>query len=37
MIDGTVYRFTEGELVGAGQKWHSEFSYRRALIIGSGK
>ena len=35
MVDGTVYSFKEGYLTGAGQKWHSDYSYRRAIIIGS--
>jgi len=35
MVDGTVYSFKEGYLTGAGQKWHSDYSYRRAVIIGS--
>lgn len=35
MIDGTIYRFQEGYLTGAGQKWHSDYSYRRAVIIGA--
>lgn len=32
---GTVYGFVEGELTGAGQRWHSDYSYRRAIIIGT--
>lgn len=35
MIDGTVYRFQEGYVTGAGQRWHSDYSYRRAIIIGT--
>ena len=35
MRPGIVYGFVEGELIGAGQKWHSDYSYRRAVIIGS--
>ncbi len=35
MIDGTVYNFKEGCLTGSGQRWHSDYSYRRAVIIGS--
>jgi len=33
-IPGEVYRFAEGDLVGRGEKWHSDYSYRRAIIIG---
>ena len=35
MTEGTVYTFKEGTLTGAGQKWHSDYSYRRAVIIGT--
>ena len=28
------YPFLEGTLMGAGQKFHSDYSYRRAVIIG---
>jgi len=33
-IPGQVYRFEEGELTGRGERWHSDYSYRRAIIIG---
>lgn len=32
---GGLYEFAEGTIVGAGQKFHSDYSYRRAVIIGS--
>ncbi len=35
MRPGVVYGFVEGEITGANQKWHSDYSYRRAVIIGS--
>jgi len=35
MVPGTVYHFAEGDLTGAGQKWFSSYSYRRAVIIGT--
>ena len=34
LIDGKSYEFQEGKLEGRGQKFHSDFSYRRAIIIG---
>lgn len=34
MIDGTLYQFQEGYLTGSGQKWHSDYSFRRAVIYG---
>ena len=34
LIKGYDYPFTEGNLMGRGQKFHSDFSYRRAIIIG---
>lgn len=34
LVDGQVYRFKEGQLDGRGQKFHSDYSYRRAIIIG---
>lgn len=34
LIDGVTYQFKEGVLVGRGQKFHSDYSYRRAIIIG---
>jgi hypothetical protein len=35
LIDGHTYPFEEGQLVGRGQRFHSDYSYRRAIIIGS--
>ncbi len=35
--EGVEYRFSEGVLIGRGQKFHSEWSYRRAVVIGSSK
>ncbi len=34
LIEGELYRFQEGELIGKGQRFHSDYSYRRAIIIG---
>jgi hypothetical protein len=34
LVDGQVYRFKDGLLEGRGQKFHSDYSYRRAIIIG---
>lgn len=34
LIDGEVYNFHEGQMQGKGQKFHSDYSYRRAIIIG---
>ena len=34
LIKGYDYPFKEGNLMGRGQKFHSDFSYRRAIIIG---
>ncbi len=34
LIDGATYQFVEGQLKGRGQKFHSDYSYRRAIIIG---
>ena len=34
LIDGHQYQFKEGKLDGRGQKFHSQFSYQRALTIG---
>ena len=33
LINGAEYRFKEGIFVGSGQKFHSDYSYRRAIII----
>jgi len=35
--DGIVYHFQEGDLTGRMQKFHSQYSYQRALIIGNTK
>ena len=37
LIEGFNYPFVEGTLMGRGQKFHSDYSYRRAVIIGGGK
>ena len=37
LAPGIVYHFAEGSLTGSGQKFHSDFSYRQAVIIGDGK
>jgi hypothetical protein len=34
---GGIYEFAEGTIIGAGQKFHSQYSYQRALVIGSDK
>ena len=34
LIKGYDYPFVEGNLMGRGQKFHSDFSYRRAIIVG---
>ena len=34
LIKGVKYQFVEGSLIGNGQRFHSEYSYRRAVIIG---
>ena len=34
LVDGVEYQFKEGKLKGRGQKFHSDYSYRRAIIIG---
>jgi len=34
LINGQFYQFQEGILPGRGQKFHSDYSYRRAIIIG---
>jgi hypothetical protein len=33
LIEGFEYQFKEGIFVGSGQKFHSDYSYRRAIII----
>jgi hypothetical protein len=35
LIEGKQYTFAEGTLIGRGQKFHSDYSYRRAIIIGN--
>lgn len=35
LVDGVEYQFKEGKLQGRGQKFHSDYSYRRAIIIGN--
>ena len=34
---GVIYPFAEGQMLGSGQKFHSDYSYRRAVIIGDAK
>ena len=34
LIPGEEYQFEEGTLEGSGQRYHSQYSYQRALIIG---
>ena len=37
LIEGFKYPFVEGPLVGRkNNRWHSDYSYRRAIIIGGG-
>ena len=36
LIKGFKYPFVGGTLMGNGQKFHSDYSYRRAVIIGGG-
>ena len=35
LIKGYDYPFEEGNLMGRGQKFHSDYSYRRAIIMGN--
>ena len=35
LIKGVRYHFNEGQVEGRGQKFHSDYSYRRAIIIGN--
>ena len=35
LIKGYDYPFKEGNLMGRGQMFHSDFAYRRAIIIGN--
>jgi len=37
LVKGYDYPFEEGNLMGRGQKFHSDYSYRRAIIIGNQK
>ena len=38
LIQGQEYQFVEGRLVGRkNHKWHSDYSYRRAIVIGTGE
>lgn len=34
LIPNKVYQFQEGSLLARGQKFHSDYSYQRAIIIG---
>ena len=34
LVKGYDYPFKEGNLMGRGQKFHSDYSYKRAIIIG---
>jgi hypothetical protein len=34
LIEGIEYKFAEGTLIGRGQRFHNDYSYRRAVIIG---
>jgi hypothetical protein len=34
LLDGVTYQFAEGSLQGRGQRYHNDYSYRRAVIIG---
>lgn len=35
LVPGMKYQFLEGQFVGDGRKFHSEYSYRRAVIVGN--
>jgi hypothetical protein len=37
LIDGHDYRFEEGLVRGRGQKFHSHYSFRQAVIVGFSK
>lgn len=37
LLDGVPYKFKEGNLLGKGQRYHSNYSYLRAVTIGDGK
>jgi len=34
LLEGVTYQFKEGTLQGRGQRFHNDYSYRRAVIIG---
>ena len=34
LVPGMKYQFLEGQFIGDGRKFHSDYSYRRAVIIG---
>jgi hypothetical protein len=34
LLEGVEYTFAEGTLMGRGQRFHNDYSYRRAVIIG---
>jgi len=34
LIEGVEYKFAEGTITGRGQRFHNDYSYRRAVIIG---
>jgi len=34
LLEGVQYTFAEGTLMGRGQRFHNDYSYRRAVIIG---
>ena len=34
LLEGIEYKFAEGTLIGRGQRFHNDYSYRRAVIIG---
>jgi hypothetical protein len=34
LIEGVEYKFVEGTITGRGQRFHNDYSYRRAVIIG---
>jgi hypothetical protein len=35
LLEGVAYKVQEGTVIGRGQKFHSEYSYQRAVIIGN--
>jgi len=34
LLEGVEYQFKEGKIMGRGQRFHNDYSYRRAVIIG---